>query len=499
MNSPSGAYWIATAETPAFPALAGDVSVDVAIVGGGIVGTIAARLLKDEGFSVALVEAARVGQGVTGKSTAKITSQHNLVYTRLRSKFGTPGARTYAEANEAGLRRILALASQHGVDADIETKPAYTYTLLDSHAGEIEAEVELAREIGLPASATTDIGLPFTVRAAMRWDDQAQFHPVKFAAGLATTIPGDGCHVFEHSRVVDWDSDRVATAAGSVKARHVVMATHLPLGQIGAYYAQSSPHMHPVIAGPADPDRIPDGMYISVEGPRHSVRSHRSASGEHFLVCTGPAFKPGHVDDERNAFAEIERFVRDHFAVDASYRWTNEDYAPVDGTPFVGWSDRLTSGFLVATGFDAWGISNGAAAAIMIADLLAGRENRWIGFFDASRLDVMRGARQFAKASAHVAAHLLTGYLSHRPEDPAGLQPGHAGIFELGGKNVGAFRDESGELHLVSAACSHMGCTVGWNEADRTWDCPCHGSRFALDGAVIHGPATQPLEPGSSD
>lgn len=496
MARPSGVYWIETATPTAFPRLTGEISVDVAVVGGGLVGTITARLLKDQGLRVALVEARRVGQEVTGKSTAKITSQHNLIYTRLKGKFGVDGARTYAEANEAGLRKILALAADHQLAADVEVKPAYTYTLLDEHVGSIEEEVQLARELGLPAALTTETGLPFAVRAAMRWNDQAQFHPVKFVAGLAATIPGGGCHVFEESRALDWDSGRVVTADGAIRASHVVMATQLPLGQTGAYYALNYPHMHPVIAGRADPERIPDGMYISVEQPRHSLRSHRAAEGHPFLIFTGPSLTPGHADDARKAFSEIEGFARDKFGVEAAYRWTNEDYTPTDGRPFVGWSSRMKDSLLVATGFDAWGISNSAAAAMIIVDLVAGRDNRWADFFDAAKLGVLHGLGKFVKGNAAVATELIGGHLASRPASADALRPGEAAIVKIDGENKAVFRDEAGQLHCLSAACSHLGCLVGWNEIDRTWDCPCHGSRFTLDGEVIHGPATRPLGAG---
>lgn len=494
MVPPSGVYWIETAMPTGFPRLAGEISVDVAVVGGGLVGTITARLLKDQGLKVALVEARSVGREVTGKSTAKITSQHNLVYARLKSKFGIDGARIYAEANEAGLRKILALAADHRLAADIEGRPAFTYTLLDEHVGSIEEEVQVARELGLPVSMATETGLPFAVRGAMTWSDQAQFHPVKFVAGLATTIPGDGCHVFEESRVLNWDSGRVVTAEGAVTASHVVMATQLPLGKIGTYYAQNYPHMHPVIAGRADPRRVPEGMYISVEQPRHSLRSHRTAEGDPFLVFTGPGYRPGHAEEERKVFAEIESFARDHFGVEAAYRWTNEDYTPMDGRPFVGWSSKLKDRLLIATGFDAWGISNGAAAAMIIADLVMGRENPWADFFDASRIDVMHGAGKFVKGNAAVAAELIGNLLTSKLKDMEALQPGEAAVMKIDGENMAVFRDETGQFHSTSAVCSHLGCLVGWNGIDRTWDCPCHGSRFELNGEVIHGPATRALK-----
>ena len=486
-------YWNATAPARPFPRLAGDIEADVAVIGGGIVGVTTARMLKDRGLRVALVEARGIGEEVTGKSTAKITSQHNITLTIVEKKFGEKGARLYAEANEAGVGAIRRLAREHRIDCNLEGKPAFAYTNDEAEVGRIEAEVEAARRFGLPAALTRDTGLPFPVLAAMRWDDQAQFHPVKYVKGLAATLPGDGCQVFEGSRVIDWDPRRIATGQGSVLARHVVMATHLPLGQTGLFYAEAFPHIHPVIMGRAEPARVPDGMYISVETPRHSVRGHRDDEGRDWLIFAGPSFKAGHVDDERASFADLERFAAAHFGVTPDYRWANEDYTPVDHVPFIGWSSSIGDAYLVATGFNAWGISNGTAAAMLIADLIEGRDNPWLDLFDATRIKPIAGAKEFVAGTAETASHLVGGYLSTKPHDVGALAKGEAAILKLDGKNVAAFRDEAGALHAVSAVCTHMGCLVGWNETDRTWDCPCHGSRFALDGGVIHGPAVKPL------
>ncbi|MFL6846269.1 MAG: FAD-dependent oxidoreductase [Allosphingosinicella sp.] len=485
-------YWNATAAGTDFPALSGDLSVDVAIIGGGIVGVTTARLLKDRGLTVALVEARRVGREVTGKSTAKLSSQHGSTrYQTLESKFGEDRARLYAEAQEAGIRRIAELAREHGIDADLEPIPAFVYTLDEKHVSELEKEVEVARRLGLPASLTRETGLPFEVLQAMQWDGQAQFHPVKYVAGLAATIPGDGCHVFENSRAVDWEPDRVVTDGGSIAARHIVMATHLPLGQVGLYYSMNYPKAEPVIAAPIR--RVPPGMYKNAEQPGHSIRTHKGADGRVYGIVAGTHFKPGHVDEERRYIAEIERWLTETFdAGPVEYRWINEDYTPMDHAPYVGWSSR-SNGYLVATGFDAWGLSNGTAAAEIIADLATGRENRWLDLFDATRVKPVAGAPDFIKENASVAAHLVGGYLSGKAKSYDELDPGEAGILKIDGHNVAAFKDDEGEVHAVSAVCTHMGCLVGWNSTDRTWDCPCHGSRFDLSGEVIHGPATKPL------
>jgi glycine/D-amino acid oxidase-like deaminating enzyme/nitrite reductase/ring-hydroxylating ferredoxin subunit len=487
-------YWNATAgEGAAFPALRGEMEVDVAIVGGGIVGATAARLLKDCGATVALVEARRVGRQVTGKSTAKMSSQHGILYTTLEKKFGEDRARLYAEAQEAGIAKIVELARTHGIDADIEPRPAYVYTLDETRVEDIEKEVEVARRLGLPASLTRDTGLPFEVLQAMRWDGQAQFHPTKYVQGLAATIPGEGSHVFENSRVVDWDPHRIVTGDGAVRARCVVMATHIPLGQVGMYYALAYPMAEPVVAAPIG--RVPPGMYKNAEQPGHSIRTHKGADGQMWGIAAGTHYKPGHVDDELTALRDIETWLVEQFdAGPVRYRWINEDYSAMDSAPFIGWSSRLGGeGYLVATGFAAWGISNGTAAGMIIADLATGKENRWTEMFDAARIKPVAGGGEFAKENADVAAHLVSGYLSRKPKSFDELAPGDAAIMKIDGDNVAAFRDEQGQVHAVSAVCTHMGCIVGWNATDRTWDCPCHGSRFELSGEVIHGPATKPL------
>ncbi|YBW40976.1 FAD-dependent oxidoreductase [Nitrobacter sp. TKz-YC01] len=485
-------YWNETAAATAFPRLFGDVNADVAIIGGGIVGITTARMLKDMGQAVAVIEARRVGRQVTGKSTAKITSQHSIIYQTLEQKFGEDRARLYAGAQESAIRKIRSLAAHYGIDCDIETKSAYTYTRDRTYVSKIEKEVEVAQRLGLPASLVNQTGLPFDILAAIRFDNQAQFHPTKYIAGLAKTIPGDRCHVFEDSRVVDWDPARVVTDRGSVTARYVVMATHLPLEQVGGYYALAYPQAEPVIA--ARISRAPNGMYINVEQPSHSIRTHTQQNGDVYGIVAGTSFKPGHTDDERKYFQDIEHWLTSNFdAGPIEYRWVNEDYSSMDNAPFIGWSSSIGDGYLVATGFDAWGITNGTAAGMILADLATGKENEWLKVFDATRVKPIAGGPQFVRENAEVAAQLVSGYLSRKPKSFDELAPGEAAIMKIDGQNVAAFKDEQGRVHAVSSVCTHMGCLVGWNETDRTWDCPCHGSRFDLNGEVIHGPATKPL------
>jgi glycine/D-amino acid oxidase-like deaminating enzyme len=310
-------YWNATAKAPGFPRLDADVQVDVAIIGGGIVGITTARLLKDMGRTVAVIEARRVGREVTGRSTAKMTSQHSTIYQTLERKFGEPRALLYAEAQERAIHEIARLAAAHRIAADIEPMSAFTYTRDEKTVGEIEKEVEVAQRLGLPATLVRgDIGLPYQVLAAVRFDGQAQFHPTRYVAGLAATIPGGGSHVFENSRAIDWEPTRVTTDAGTVAASTVIMATHLPLGQIGGYYSMAYPKAEPVIVAPIG--RAPPVRYISADHPSRSIRTHKSADGQLFAIAAGQSFKPGHTDEERQHFAS----TRSHPAMPRSSTWT---------------------------------------------------------------------------------------------------------------------------------------------------------------------------------
>jgi nitrite reductase/ring-hydroxylating ferredoxin subunit len=234
-------------------------------------------------------------------------------------------------------------------------------------------------------------------------------------------------------------------------------------------------------------------MYISVDEPKRSLRSHRRDSGETMLILTGPTFKHGDAAAEQRAFGELDQFAREHFGyAGGGYRWTNEDYASRDGLPFVGWSGSEGKSLLVATGFDAWGLSNGAAAAMILADLCEGRDNEWASCFDASRHS-LTGIGELAGNAAGFVRELV-GDHAHKPPAADASEASEGQILEIGGRAAGIYRSR-GELKAVSAVCTHMGCHVGWNPIDRTWDCPCHGSRFAEDGSVLHGPATKPLEP----
>jgi glycine/D-amino acid oxidase-like deaminating enzyme/nitrite reductase/ring-hydroxylating ferredoxin subunit len=493
--------WLETAPAREFPALDEDVSVDVAVVGAGIVGVTAALLLKREGATVALVEADRVGAGVTGHTTAKVTSLHGLTYATLRSKFGDEGARLYGKANEAALARMERFVEEERIDCDWRRRAAFTYTEDESELDKVREEAEVAHELGLPASFDPTPPLPWEVAGAVRFDDQAEFHPQKYVQALAAKVPGDGSHVVERSRAlrVRGGPQRVETERAAVYASDVVVATHLPFLDRGLFFARCHPERSYCLAAPLRGPG-PDGMFITASPPTRSVRLQPSPDGDgELLVISGEGHKPAHGGDTMERVERVAAWTREHFDIgDFAYRWSAQDNMPMDGAPYVGRLLPATSGLWVATGFKKWGLAGGTAAAMMLADEIMGRECSWREAFDASRVKPVASAGEFVKENADVAARFFGDRLRGLGGvDPAELAPGEGKVGRSGRSRVAVSKDEQGRVHAVSATCTHMYCEVGWNSADSTWDCPCHGSRFGPDGAVLHGPATKPLAPKS--
>ncbi len=481
--------WNGTAPASDRPPLPSNLEVDVAVIGAGVVGLTAAVLLARAGRKVAVVEAKRIGRGVTGGSTAKVTTQHGLIYAELARSFGEDGARAYAEANRAGFDWIAAQVRDRAIDCDWAHKAAYVWSEDESDLQALKQEVEIARRLGLPAAFDDVAPLPFAVEGAVRFDDQAQFHPVKYAQGLAREV-----QVFENTRVLDVDEGapcRIDTDRGSLQAADVIVATNLPILDRGGFFAKALPKRHVCLAFEAEAPL--DGMFISADAPTRSVRT-APAGGGHLLIAVGEAFKTGHADTLAK-FAELEAWVRGRFAVGAvQYRWGNQDYYAVDRVPYVGALHPLSRHVRVATGFSAWGFTNGTAAAMILADDILGRRNPWASLFDAQRVKPSVTGAELIQENVHIAKEWVKERLGGKASMPVEqLGPGQGGIVRMDGDDVAAFRDPRGALHVVSPVCTHMGCVVSWNEGERSWDCPCHGSRFGIDGTVLQGPAVKDL------
>ncbi len=488
--------WIATSPPSDYPTLDGDLDVDVAVVGGGIAGLTTALFAARAGMSVVVIEADRVGRGTTGNTTGKVTSQHGLVYNDLIERRGEEMARLYAEANQQAVNEIAGLAAELGADCRFERAPAYVYTTVSERRSQLEREHTAATKLGLPSTLTTEIDLPFPVELAVRFDDQAHIHAGRYAAALAGAFEAAGGRVVEHTRATGVDENATGAVVNCrrhrVRAGQVVLATLLPFVDRGGFFAKAWPSRSYGVAARLGTD-APAGMHISIDSPARSTRPWIEADRRGLIVVGG-----SHPTGDRRAspacWGDLESWAREHFDVESfEYRWSAQDYLTADHIPYAGRSPLMSRTF-VATGFQKWGLTNATAAAIVLTDALQGRDHRWSPLFDAARIGGGRSLARIATQNLDVARHFVIDRIARlHAGSLAELPRGEGGIVRTGNKVVGAYHHADGHVQAVALTCTHLGCTVRWNAAEATWDCPCHGSRFATDGTVLDGPAVKPL------
>jgi glycine/D-amino acid oxidase-like deaminating enzyme/nitrite reductase/ring-hydroxylating ferredoxin subunit len=491
-------YWIASTPETEHPSLDTDIEVDAAVIGGGLVGVTTAYLLQSEGLEVALIERDRVLQGATGNTTAKVTWGHGLIYQRLEEKHGTDTARLYGTANAEGLDLLTRLVDESGVECDLDRKSNYVYVESASELDSIQREARVCDRIGMSVRVVTDTTLPYPVAGAVEQVDQAQFHPRKYGLGLLGAFLAAGGSVYERSPATELDEgDRctVKAARGSVTASNIVVATHYPFINRALLFPRVHPKRSYAIAGVVDPSVLPDGMFISSDQPTRSIRT--IPDGDRVLLMVGgEGHAVGQKYDTDTCYANLEDWARERFGMtEPSYRWSTQDGVSVDTIPFVGRYRDGVENVYVATAFGKWGFTNGTIGSKLIADGILGRENAYADLYNPRRLPVRASVEKLLTENAKVAAHFFGDRAKHpQRRSLESLQPGEAAVDEMGLSPVAGYRDPAGDLHKVSAVCTHLGCVVAWNAAEQTWDCPCHGSRFAFDGNVIQGPAVKDLE-----
>jgi glycine/D-amino acid oxidase-like deaminating enzyme/nitrite reductase/ring-hydroxylating ferredoxin subunit len=489
--------WVETGEIGRYGALEGGVSCDIVVVGGGWIGLTTALLLAQEGADVVLIEGGRLAARTSGNTTGKITSQHGAMYSALRDRQGNDVAQLYADANQNAVTQVAEIAERLAIDCELSRTPSYVYTT--DPANSLSGEAEAAASLGLPAQLVDgqEVGVP--AAAAVRFDNQLQLHPVRYLAGLARALTDAGGRIYEQSRATSIDDTgdgiEVTVAPGHIlRGRRAVVATLLPIGTIGGYFARTTPEQSHGIAVRL-PVEAPTGMTISADSPIRSTRPW-PGGGPNGLVVVGSDHKVGKADDTRAAYQALVDWVGSTWNFDAQpeYRWSAHDYVSADLLPYAGRAPG-SDAILIATGMHKWGLSNGTAAAGVLRDLILDRDNPSAALYDAGRIGDARSVGALIKNNAEVgkdfatghAARILTSGLDH-------VEVGEGGLYRRDGRTVGAYCDQDGELHTVKPVCTHLGCSLAWNQADTTWDCNCHGSRFSPDGSVLDGPATRPLD-----
>lgn len=487
-----GSLWLRDEPDEAWPSLQGDLEVDVAVIGGGIAGVSTALLLKRQGARVAVLEAERIGAGVTGANTAKVTALQSTVYSTISRRHGKEAAAVYAQASLAGVERVASLAAEEKVECALHRQAAFTYAADDSELSSVQQEADVAATAGLAVRIQDQLDVPYPVSAALRLDGQIEFHPVRYVRGLARAVDGDGSRVLEGSRVVAVDAGspcRLRTASGTVSAAQVVVATHYPMLDRALFFARLEPKRSYCIAARISGE-LPQGMSINAGSTTRSIRSYRD-----LLVVGGEGHTTGATQATPARYGALEDFARRHWDVrEVTHRWSAQDPVPYDHLPVIGRYTPISSRVYVAAGFMKWGLSGGTMAAMLLNDLLCGRQNEWAAHFDPNRVS-LRSAPKFVQLQAKVAAEFVGDRVMPAQVGSARDVPaGEARVMRDGVGKTGVFRDPQGELHAVSLRCTHLGCLLRFNAAESSWDCPCHGSRFRVDGAVLEGPATAPLE-----
>jgi glycine/D-amino acid oxidase-like deaminating enzyme/nitrite reductase/ring-hydroxylating ferredoxin subunit len=485
--------WESTVERPRYPRLEEDnLHVDVAIVGGGITGITAATLLKAAGKRVAVIEARRIASGVTGGTTAHLTAALDTRYHELESKFGKEGARLAAESSSEAIELVAALAGTLPGRADFEWLPGYLFTENDDDVGTLKKELEAARRAGLSVEHS-EVPLPFLTKGGIRFERQAQFHPLAYVEALASALPGAGGHVFEQSRVIAIDEgepSKIYLEHGSMlSAERVILATHTPLNVL-MLETKIAQYRSYVVSGPVE--QAPHGLFWDTADPYHYVRAQRVGDRQH-LIVGGEDHKTGKARDEREPFAALEVYAARVGLRQIERHWSAQVVEPVDGLPFIG-KNALSDRVYVATGFSGNGTTFGTLAAQILADACFDKPNRFAELYAATRIKPLASLASFLGENVDFPMHLLSDRV-HPPDVKSmdEIGPGEGKTVRVNGERLAVYRDVTGTLSACSAVCTHLGCHVKFNQAEKTWDCPCHGSRFSSKGEVLDGPAVRGL------
>ncbi|HWR23564.1 MAG TPA: FAD-dependent oxidoreductase [Feifaniaceae bacterium] len=474
----SDSIWKDVVMRPRENTLDRDMEVEVAIIGGGIAGILTAYLLKERGVSSVILEADTVCSGQTGRTTAKITSQHGRCYDRLTARFGREGAQQYANANQGAIEAYAALIKKLGIDCDFTRLPAFLYSTEEKDP--LEKEAEAAKALGLPASYTIDTGLPFPVAGAVRFENQAQFHPLKFLSALIPALT-----IYEHTKVLFAEGNVLKTERRTVRAKKIVFACHYPFLNVPGYYFMRMHQERSYVLALSNAMEF-TAAYIGMDENKLSLRSHGG-----LLLLGGGAHRTG--DNKEGGKYELLRAAAVKYFPNSreEARWSAQDCMTHDGVPYIGRFSHDTPDWYIATGFQKWGMTASMAAATLLSDAIAKGKDDAFGVFSPDRYVPAAAVPELLKDGGQTVKG-LTRQLFHIPGKTLEELPrSHGGVVDAEGEKLGVYKNERGECFAVHTRCPHLGCELTYNPDETSWDCPCHGSRFAHTGDRLDGPAQE--------
>lgn len=492
--------WMTGAARPSYPRLDAPLSADACVVGAGIAGLTTAYHLARDGQSVIVLDKGMIGGGETERTTAHLASAIDDRFTELEKLHGKDGSRLAAQSHAAAIDRIGEIAERENIGCDFLRVDGWLFNPPDSEETDLKKELDAAASAGLDVEWREALHLgEADVGPAIRFKNQGQFHPLAYLAGLANAITTMGGRIFTESAAINITSGggeaTVETLGGHVvRAKSVAVATAAPINDSVQIYGKQAPYRTYAIGLRVPDGAVEPGLYWDTLDPYHYVRLHGD-----LLIVGGEDHKTGHATDMDKRFAALERWIRTRVpnAIDVTHRWSGQVFETVDGLAMIGRNPGDAGNVFIATGDSGMGMTHGTIAGMLLSDLIAGRDNPWAKLYDPSRLPIRFGSagellKENADSGAHFVADRLTaGEASSEDE----IAPGTGAIVRKGMTKIAIYRDTAGRCHRRSAVCTHKGCIVKWNPLETSWDCPCHGSRFAVDGAVLTGPARAPLPP----
>ncbi|MCL8537927.1 FAD-dependent oxidoreductase [Chryseobacterium gallinarum] len=471
---------------------------DVVIVGGGITGVSTGLKLQETGKKCLILEAANIGFGTTGGTTAHLNDFFDTTFTQAINRFGLENAKLYAESGKDAIDIIEDNIRKYNIQCDFVRKPAYLFALDEKQEKQLKDIVEGASRVGHEMMYVSEIPFPVPFKEAVVIPGQGSFHPIKYIKGLCDAFIQLGGSIVEEcfceSHEKKDDSIILTTSKGEIKAEYVIYATHIPPG-VNVLHFTNAPYRSYAIAFTLKDENYPWELGYDLEDPYHYYRI-QDVDGQKLLIAGGEDHKTGHSDDTGECFSRLENYVREYFNVETVYySWSSQYYEPVDGFPYIGKLPGNDEKIYVATGFRGNGMIFGTLSSQIFHDLIINGESKYEKIFNPSRIKPLAGFTEFVKENASVAFDFIKDKtFIEKIESFSEVREGEAKVIRYEGNSYALYKENNGMLHLLRSTCPHAGCEVRWNSAELSWDCPCHGSRFNVNGKVLTGPTTKKLE-----
>jgi glycine/D-amino acid oxidase-like deaminating enzyme/nitrite reductase/ring-hydroxylating ferredoxin subunit len=491
--------WESTAQIPAYSPLTGDTTADVCVVGAGIAGLTTAYLLTQVGKAVVVLDDGRIGSGMTAVTTAHLANALDDRYFQLERLHGERGSRLAAESHTAAIDRIDAIIARERIACDFERIDGYLFGAPGHGEDYLDRELAAAHRAGLHNVAKIGRApLPWDTGPCLRFPNQGQLHPLKYLAGLSAAIERGGgrIHAGTHADVITGgDPCTVTTRHGTITAEHIVVATNVPVNDLVVIHTKQAPYMTYVVGVRVPRGSLPHALFWDTGDPYHYLRLHPLSDGaSELLIVGGEDHKTGQADDITERHARLEAWTRERvpMAGEVLFSWAGQVMETIDGLAFIGRNPLDHRNVYTVTGDSGMGLTHGTIGGILITDLILGRHNPWESLYDPSR-KTLRASAEFVRETANVAAQYAQWVTAGDVASADEIAKDSGAVIRRGAAKIAVYRDATGTLHEKSAVCPHLGCIVAWNPAEKSWDCPCHGSRFDKFGDVINGPANTGL------